>query len=57
MELCLNVFRKVGWQKKSWLNWVSKMSGRMPVAHLKKRGVLGSDAFKSHLTEKVRTLN
>jgi len=57
VELCLNVFRKVGWQKKSWSNWVSKMWGRMPVAHLKKRGMLGSDAFKSHLTEKVTTLN
>jgi hypothetical protein len=38
------------------IGW-AKSGGRMLVAYLKKRGMLGLDAFKSHLIEKGRTLN
>jgi hypothetical protein len=46
-----------GWMTEEFMvEWLREVWQRRPGAFLKKRGMLVSDAFKGHLTEKVKTV-
>lgn len=50
-ELCLNAMRKGGWEKKSYLNSWEKSWTEDQVLFWRKRGILGFDPLKGHLTK------